>query len=108
MLTKTDLNNIATLIKDVVPAIIYDVVPPMIRTEIEPLRQELARHSLAIRSLQVDMTSLKQAVRHQGVLYEELSGRIDTALELIADTLSVKTQVRNHEQRISKLERRTT
>lgn len=48
-----------------------------------------------------ETTDLRQEVYRLGILYEDLDGKLDTALEILHDMHSIPMQVADHEQRIS-------
>lgn len=88
MLTKDDLKQIAQIVRD----------------ETAGMRQMLGLHSLQLQTLQTDMRSVKQEVRHNGVLLEDLESRFTALAEIVDDSLNNRNQVRDHKERITALE----
>lgn len=57
-----------------------------------------------ISGIKGDITEIMEEQNRQGVLYEFMDGKIDTALELLTSDLRVKGQVDGHERRVQQLE----
>ena len=47
---------------------------------------------------------LQDEVRRLGVLYEDMDGKIDTMLEMLSPTVSIRTEVAAHDDRLTNLE----
>lgn len=67
------------------------------------VREEIA-NSPTIISMQTDISHVKTAVQHLGVLFEDLSSKFDTLLEVAIDSAKIMNRLDGHEGRIIAVE----
>lgn len=105
--------------------IIQELVPGMIRHGIDDIRSELSSQGMRLKTVQIDVSQLKNSVRglHKSVhgleatvhvlkesvhrlegLNEEFDERMKADGELIRENLNVRDQVRAHETRLCQAE----
>ncbi|MGH7237480.1 MAG: hypothetical protein ACREGF_03015 [Candidatus Saccharimonadales bacterium] len=71
-------------------------IQAVIREEIDPLKTDVTE-------LKTDVADLKTEQRRQGVLLEDMDDNLQTALENLSDNLKIKSQVSDHEERITNI-----
>ncbi len=75
-----------------------------IRRDVELIKHVQGSQSIMLRSLTTDVSQLKQSVRWQGVLFEDLEDRFSVLAEAVSDTLTLRQQVGDHEIRLIQIE----
>lgn len=116
-LTTDDLDAIAGLIKDLVPDIVRAETADIraettaigtrltrLEEDMMIVRQVLGSNGMMLRSMRTELSELKQTARAQGVLNEDFRSDFRVVMELISDSIGVRKQVHDHEERILMLE----
>ena len=79
-----------------------------LRTDVSQLRaemrQQFGQQGMMLKTLQIDVNSIKQSVRRLGILYEDLDDHFSIATELLHDNLNVRDQIYDHETRLTNVE----